>query len=80
VESDRAVTVVFFDGICMFSPRPSSRVVRESTRAVKVNCFLLSNGHYIVFLDIAAVVGQVVVFLWVVVPYGIDSSTVQKPK
>jgi len=28
------------------SPRPSSRVLRDSTRAVEVNCILLSTGHW----------------------------------
>ena len=30
------------DRICMFSSRPSSRVLRDSTHAVKVNCILFS--------------------------------------
>jgi hypothetical protein len=29
-----------FDSICIFSPRPSSGVLRDSTHAVQVNAFL----------------------------------------
>jgi hypothetical protein len=35
-----------FDSISMLSPRKSSRVWRNSTHAVQVNCILLSKRHY----------------------------------
>ena len=39
-----------FDRIYRFSPRPSSRVLRDSTHAVQVNCILLSKYHYLQLL------------------------------
>jgi hypothetical protein len=56
--------------LCHYVFTSSPSVIRVSTHAVKVNCFLLSKGHYVVFLDFTVVVCQVVVFLKVFGPHG----------
>jgi hypothetical protein len=44
-QAHAVVEICFLRDLYVFSPLPSSRVLRESTHTVQVKCILLSNGQ-----------------------------------